>query len=298
MMSLRSIARSAPRALARASTTSTISRCQRTSNILSARPTSFLRTQQVSAFSTSLLRKAMAGEVDEEVSAKLASEIDFEKDVKQNEPLPASIKDFLDNSAFKVEDVPGREDVVLTRTFGDEKITVTFSISDLHSYEPDMMEDQAMEDDLEDIESGQNQQEQRTGAADLAEEANEDLEAGSDEAAVPCRLNIVIEKPNKGALNIEALAQDGAVVVENLYYYADPKLAHSTDANAVHAAQDAYPGPPFGSLDEDLQILMERYLEERGITQALALFAPDYMDFKEQKEYMAWLKNVKAFIDA
>lgn len=298
-MSLRSIARSAPRALARASTTSTISRYQRTSNILSARPTSFLRTQQVSAFSTSMLRKAMAGEVDEEVSAKLASEIDFEKEVKQNEPVPASIKDFLDNSAFKIEDIPGREDVVLTRTFGEEKITVSFSIADLHNYEPDMMEeDQAMEDELDDIEAGRGQQDQRGGAADLAEEANEDLEAGADEAAVPCRLNIVIEKPNKGALNIEALAQDGAIVVENLYYYADAKLAHSADANAVHAAQDTYPGPPFGSLDEDLQILMERYLEERGITQALAVFAPDYMDFKEQKEYMAWLKNVKGFIDA
>jgi complement component 1 Q subcomponent-binding protein len=179
------------------------------------------------------------------------------------------------------------------------RITVSFSIADLHNYEPDMMEeDQAMEDELDDIEAGRGQQDQRGGAADLAEEANEDLEAGADEAAVPCRLNIVIEKPNKGALNIEALAQDGAIVVENLYYYADAKLAHSADANAVHAAQDTYPGPPFGSLDEDLQILMERYLEERGITQALAVFAPDYMDFKEQKEYMAWLKNVKGFIDA
>jgi complement component 1 Q subcomponent-binding protein len=63
----------------------------------------------------------MAGEVDEEVSAKLASEIEFEKDVKQNEPLPASIQDFLDNSPFKIEDVSGKEDVILTRTFGDEK---------------------------------------------------------------------------------------------------------------------------------------------------------------------------------
>jgi complement component 1 Q subcomponent-binding protein len=297
-MSLRSIARSAPRALARASTTSTISRYQRTSSILSARPTSFLRTQQVSAFSTSMLRKAMAGEVDEEVSAKLASEIDFEKDVKQNEPVPASIKDFLDNSAFKVEDIPGREDVILTRTFGEEKITVSFSIADLHNYEPDMMEDQAMEDELDDIESGRNQQDQRGGAADLAEEANEDLEAGADEAAVPCRLNIVIEKPNKGALNIEALAQDGAIVVENLYYYADAKLAHSADANAVHAAQDTYPGPPFGSLDEDLQVLVDRFLEERGIDQAMAVFIPDYVDVKEQREYLRWLNNVKTFIDA
>ncbi|SPQ24684.1 57533ffb-1750-4ace-bf02-ee2ad8da7cc7 [Thermothielavioides terrestris] len=298
-MSLRTIARSAPRALARASTASAaLSRCQRTSSsLLRARPTSFLRTQQVSAFSTSLYRRAPAGEVDEELSAKLASEIEFENDVNQNEPLPASVKDFLENSPFKVEDIPGKEDVTLTRTFGDEKITVSFSIADLHNYEPDMLEDQAMEDELDDLESGRNPQDQR-GAADLAQEANEDLEAGSDEAAVPCRLNIVIEKPGKGALNVEALAQDGAIVVENLYYYADPKLAHSTDANAVHAAQETYPGPPFGSLDEDLQILMERYLEERGITQALALFAPDYMDVKEQREYMAWLKNVKSFIDA
>lgn len=161
-----------------------------------------------------------------------------------------------------------------------------------------MLDDQAMEDDLDDIESGRDQQDQRGGAADLTEEANEDLEDGTHEAAVPCRLNIVIEKPNKGALSIEALAQDGAIVVENLYYYTDAKLARGADANALHAAQEAYPGPPFGSLDEDLQILMERYLEERGITQALAIFAPEYMDFKEQKEYMAWLKNVKGFIDA
>ncbi|KAK4124602.1 mitochondrial glycoprotein [Parathielavia appendiculata] len=298
-MSLRTLARFAPRALARAATTSALSRCQRTSSILSARPSSFLRTQQVSAFSTSVFRRAIAGEVDEEVSAKLASEIEFENDVKQNEPLPASIKDFMDNSPWKIEDVAGKEDVILTRTFGDEKITVSFSIADLHNYEPDMMEDdQAMEDELDDIETGRSPQDQRGGAADLANEANEDLEAGADEAAVPVRLNVVIEKPNKGALNVEALAQDGAIVVENLYYYADPKLAHSSDANAVHAAQDTYPGPPFGSLDEDLQILMERYLEERGVTQQLALFAPDYMDYKEQKEYVAWLQNVKGFIDA
>ncbi|KAJ4292946.1 Mitochondrial acidic protein mam33 [Collariella sp. IMI 366227] len=298
MMSLRTIARAAPRTLARASATSTFSRCQRTAALLSARPSALLRTQQVSAFSTSLFRAQDApGEVDEELSAKLASEIQFEKDVKENEPLPASIKDFLENGPFTLEDVPGKEDVVLTRTYGSEKITVTFSISDLHNYEPDMMEDQAMEDELDDIENGRDSQ-SRGGAADLAQEANEDMEAGSDDAAIPCRLNVVIEKPNQGALNIEALAQDGAIVLENLYYYKDPKMAHSTDAAAVHAAQDAYPGPPFGSLDEDLQIMMERYLEERGINQSLAVFVPDYMDVKEQKEYMGWLKNVKGFIDA
>jgi complement component 1 Q subcomponent-binding protein, mitochondrial len=131
-------------------------------------------------------------------------------------------------------------------------------------------------------------------------EAEEDggIESDESEAAVPCRLNVVVEKPGKGALNIEAVAQDGQIMVENFYYFKDPKLAHGATAEIAHVAQDTYPGPPFGSLDEDLQILMERYLEERGVTQALAVFVPDYMDHKEQREYQAWLKDVKDFVDA
>ena len=42
---------------------------------------------------------------------------------------------------------------------------------------------------------------------------------------------------------------------------------------------------------------MERYLEERGINTALATFIPDYAELKEQKEYISWLKNLKAFVD-
>lgn len=134
---------------------------------------------------------------------------------------------------------------------------------------------------------------------DLVDEgAEEDLAEPDADTAVPCRLNIVVEKPGKGALNIEATAQDGNILVENLYYYADAALAHGKNADAAHAAQAVYPGPPFGSLDEDLQILMERYLEERGITQALAVFVPDYMDVKEQREYLTWLAKLKEFVDA
>jgi complement component 1 Q subcomponent-binding protein, mitochondrial len=171
------------------------------------------------------------------------------------------------------------------------RITVTFSIADLQNFEQDnLYEDDAA---LSDEDIGSEQQGQHN-----AEGEEEDLGDGTEEPSVPCRLNIVVEKPNKGALAIEAIAQDGAIVVENLFYYKDAKLAHADSADASHESQNVYPGPPFGSLDEDLQILMERYLEERGITQALAVFVPDYMDMKEQKEYLAWLNNVKGFIDA
>ena len=176
------------------------------------------------------------------------------------------------------------------------RITVSFSIADLQNYEPDLTEeDQALtDDDL--AEGGRNPAEQDAReAADLAEEEGE---GPGSEAAMPCRLRVIIEKPGQGALNIEAMASDGGIIVENLYYYSDASLAHVESADAAHKAQDVYPGPPFGSLDEDLQILIERYLEERGVSQALAVFVPDYMDMKEQKEYTTWLNNVKKFVDA
>lgn len=129
--------------------------------------------------------------------------------------------------------------------------------------------------------------------------AEEDMADDRADAAVPCRLTVIVEKPGQpGALNIEATAQDGSIIVDNLYYFADKALAHGETGEAAHRAQGVYAGPPFGSLDEDLQILMERFLEERGVTQALAVFVPDYMDVKEQKEYLSWLEGLKKFIDA
>lgn len=299
MMSMRAFARSAPRALGGLSSMA----IRRSSPATVARSASILissfasiKPQQTSAFSTSLFRRAPANsEVDEELSAKLDSEIQYETEVKENEPEPASVKDFLESGLFEVEDIAGKEEVTLRRTYGNEKITVTFSLADLANYDPEMYdEDAALADEDIDGSRAPASQEGRT-AGDLADEV-EDMVGG--EAPVPCRLNIVIEKDGKGALNIEATAQDGGIMVDNMYYYADAAMAHSTTAEVSHKAQDVYPGPPFGSLDEDLQVLMERYLEERGITQALAVFVPDYMDMKEQKEYLAWLNNVKSFVDA
>lgn len=118
MLSIRTLARSAPRQLGRLSAAT-------------ARPATLLRTtssinsigrvQRASAFSTSTFRRAAAGETDGELAAKLDSELQFEEEVKQNEQVPASVKDFLENSPFEIEDIAGKEDVKLVRKFGDEK---------------------------------------------------------------------------------------------------------------------------------------------------------------------------------
>lgn len=130
MMSLRAAARSAPRTLTRLSSTAARSTTASASaSVLSvarplARSWAPLRSttgQQLgAAFSTTPLRGKPAGQVDEELSVKLESELQFESEMKENEQQPASVKDFLANSPFELKDVPGKEDVYLVRKFGNE----------------------------------------------------------------------------------------------------------------------------------------------------------------------------------
>lgn len=68
---------------------------------------------------------------DQELAAKLNSEIALEKD-NQDDAFRDSIKEYLDNSDYQIEDVPGQEDVHLTRTFGDEKCVQTDTPTDFY----------------------------------------------------------------------------------------------------------------------------------------------------------------------
>lgn len=228
--------------------------------------------------------------------AKIESEIQMENEMKEADPTPASITEYLQNGPFKIQDTPGEEEVVLTRQFGDEQITVTFSIADLNMEPENDYEDRALAD--EDIDSDSNNQ-----AGSRYKQASEDsMEDGAQEEeqapSFPARVNVIIEKPNKGALAVETVAQDGMIVIDNVYYYADAAHAYAKTTEKAHQRQDLYVGPPFGNLDEDLQVLLERYLDERGVNTALAIFVPDYIDMKEQKEYLSWLSKLKGFVEA
>ncbi|KAK5625105.1 hypothetical protein RRF57_000821 [Xylaria bambusicola] len=117
-MSFRAAVRSAPRTLSRMN-----SAAIRQTRI--AQPSSLLRTtwrtpQLAATFSSTPLRQAPANEADRELLSKLESEVKFENELKQNEQVPASIKDFMENSPYEVKDEPGKEDVYLVRKFGDE----------------------------------------------------------------------------------------------------------------------------------------------------------------------------------
>jgi complement component 1 Q subcomponent-binding protein len=97
-------------------------------------------------------------------------------------------------------------------------------------------------------------------------------------------------------LTVHATATESIFVIDGVSYSSKPEPTTPT-AQSDFESRNSYGGPPWQQLDEDLQLLMERYLEERGINTALAVFIPDYAELKEQKEYITWLKNLKSFVD-
>lgn len=102
----------------------------------------------------------------------------------------------------------------------------------------------------------------------------------------------------QGALTVDAVAQDGLFLVDNISLYQDESLALELTSEADWKRRGLYMGPAFDHLDESLQTDFEAFLEERGIDSNLALFIPDLAEFKEQKEYVRWLEGVRKFVEA
>ena len=125
---------------------------------------------------------------------------------------------------------------------------------------------------------------------ELVDDAASDLDQ-NQEPNFPARVNVTIEKSGKGAIQIDTIAQDGGINIQHVYYYTKSELADAKTAELDWSKRNLYTGPPFHNLDEELTLLLDQYLDERGINTALALWVPEYIDFKEQREYLDWLSS-------
>merc|ERR1712130_761289 len=108
-------------------------------------------------------------------------------------------------------------------------------------------------------------------------EADEADQMGSAEdefeGSFPVRCAINITKAKKGSLNIDAQAQDGQFMIENITFYRDDALATELTADADWTRRGLYIGPQFETLDENVQAQFESFLAERGIASILALLS-------------------------
>jgi len=90
--------------------------------------------------------------------------------------------------------------------------------------------------------------------------------------------------------------QDGQFVIESIAFYEDTKTGTELSAEADWKRRGLYLGPTFSSLDEGLQDEFEKYLQERGIVEAVASFIPEYSAYKEQ-QVIGQLKNEFPYAD-
>ncbi|KAM6503220.1 Mitochondrial glycoprotein [Amanita muscaria] len=223
----------------------------------------------IRAFS-STQRAFGGGASDAALSQKLQSEIQYEKealvDVKET---PEFLKAFQEQGVWRIEDTAGNDEITLHRTCCNETIRVMFSIADIQT----------------------------------DEEFSPDHEDGSEPAVrdlhdYPVRVALSLTKAEgAGALNVDMVAQDGHFMIDNISYYPDGRLGTELTAEADWKRRGLYIGPQFDTLDATVQEEFEKYLQERGINESLALFIPEYAEYKEQQEYIRWLSNVKTFID-
>ncbi|KAG2156899.1 mitochondrial glycoprotein [Suillus bovinus] len=222
------------------------------------------------AFSASTCRFS-EGSTDVVLSQKLAEELKYEKEAVADAPEPEFLKTFKEQGIWEIQDVTGNDEVTLVRKFGNETIRMMFSIADIQN------------------------------AEDEPEYEQEEGGGGEDQPlhSYPIRASFSITKANaKGSINIDTMCQEGAFIVDNMSYYPDAQLGTELTAEADWKRRGLYIGPQFDTLDVSVQEEIEKWLQERGINEDLAMFVPEYSEYKEQKEYVRWLDNVKNFVDA
>ncbi|KAJ6162506.1 hypothetical protein N7485_010736 [Penicillium canescens] len=275
MLSLRTISRSVPRTFSRSIASSAL------------RPSTLVKPalrQPLKQAVKPRLRCFLNRFRDIDLLAKLQDELKHEKssDIPEFEEQQENIDAIIKNGEWTVKDVEGEQEVILSKKFGNETIRVSFTVADIQNIsEQDEFDDAALSDELD-------FQNQNQGAEELEQ----------PEPSFPARVNVTIEKASNGALLIQTVVQDGVFQIEEVSHFAKAELAQAQTAEKDWARQSLYAGPPFENLDEDLQGLWERYLEERGLNAEFANMVPDYISVKEQKEYLRWLDAVKNFIGA
>ncbi|KAG7094969.1 hypothetical protein E1B28_005769 [Marasmius oreades] len=216
------------------------------------------------------------GATDNALSTKLAEELKYETENVIKSDTPEFLQAFKAQGVWEIEDAAYQDEVTLTRKFGNETLRVMFSIADVRAEEDESLNnEEALERDEE------------------PEEHDEEVLN-----SFPIRVSVSVTKASTlGSLSVDMLVQDGHFVIDNITSYRDSKIGTELTAEADWKRRGIYIGPQFDTLDVGLQEEFNKWLEERGINDSVALFIPEYAEYKEQVEYVRWLEGVKGFID-
>ncbi|KAH8925433.1 mitochondrial glycoprotein [Atractiella rhizophila] len=245
-------------------------------------PRSFV-VPQLRTFATTPFRSASS---DPELLRKLESEFKHEQESEGGEKaeVPEKVQELAKDWKFIESSLS--EKVTLTRSIGDETVTLEFLVT---IPEDEVPQEEMSEDELAAEEEPAASLEKKMGARGQTDVLPEEQEEFEGQEPYPLPIDVTIEKKGiSEVLNFKVSLSDGVFVIEQVLVGKSKEILRNVDF-------DPY-APAFNSLDDALQGHFYAYLEERGIDEALAQALPEYCDWKEQKEYVNWLSNVRDFV--
>lgn len=127
------------------------------------------------------------------------------------------------------------------------------------------------------------------------DKSSEDDDEMEEEEASPVRFQVRVTKAGKTML-FKCLSEHSEAVIESLCLV-DELLDDSLSSDDNKNLSELFQGPEFTELAEELQDALHHYLEvDCGVDENVAAFISMYTDYKEQTEYVAWLKGVHTMI--
>lgn len=195
-------------------------------------------------------------------------------------------------AGWGLDESPGDVLVSLTRQgiLPGEIVTVELLADEQDDDDDEAALFEGADDDDEDEDGGGGGEGSKGKAA--ADEDDDDLEF--DDAVV---FTAAVAR-GESALVFECRSDGSYLQVLSVALTPNPDAAGDDDDEAALLDDDetSYVGPLYEELDERLQAEFESYLAARGIDAELGGFLAEYAADKEQREYVAWLERVKAFV--
>mmetsp|Transcript_18430 Transcript_18430/g.25992 ORF Transcript_18430/g.25992 Transcript_18430/m.25992 type:complete len:281 (+) Transcript_18430:90-932(+) len=128
------------------------------------------------------------------------------------------------------------------------------------------------------------------------EEADyEEGDEEEEESSAPHRFSVMLSKRGN-TMVISCLSQDGSAVVESVAMTNED--ADTVVANGID--EQLYQGPEYSELSESMNDAFEDFVKEDigcGVNDDVAAFIAMYADYREQCEYVRWLKSVKNMVN-
>ncbi|KAJ2135993.1 Mitochondrial acidic protein mam33 [Coemansia sp. RSA 678] len=221
------------------------------------------------------------GSSDSDLLHTLRDEAEYEAKQAAEEGEPEFIQAFMNKTGFKIKTKTGEQKVIMTKQFGSETITISFDVGEILNAENPIANFETYREN----DSGDVQKEAEINADDTPE----DFAIG---------FTATISKNSAHMLFLELESNEGEVGVNHMRFLSNKDVSDISDMDLEWVRQKAYCGPLFGQLSDDLKENIDAFLAERNIDTGLTLFMQDYIEHKEQSEYLNWLRKFKSFVEA